>query len=56
MPEIVRVSKSFAARKINEMHASLSMPECQRGFHDHVKRGEGELDRVRTCVIYDPCK
>ena len=56
MPEVIRVFKTFAARKINEMRVSTSTPVSQPGFHDHLIRGEGELDRVRAYIMDNPGK
>ena len=56
LPEIVRAFKTFSARKINEIRASPGTPVWQRGFYDHVIRGEGELDRVRTYIMDNPRK
>ena len=54
VPEIVRAFKTFSARRINEMRASAGTPVWQRGFYDHVIRGENELDRVRTYIMDNP--
>ena len=56
VPEIVRAFKTFSARRINEIRASASTPIWQRGFYDHVIRGKGELDRVRTYIMDNPRK
>ena len=54
IPEIVRAFKTYSARKINEMRAADRPPVWQRGFYDHVIRGEGELNRVRTYIMDNP--
>ena len=54
VPEIVRAFKTFSARRINQMRASAGTPVWQRGFYDHVIRGEDELDRVRTYIMDNP--
>ena len=54
VPEIVRAFKTFSARKINEMRGSTGTLVWQRGFYDHVIRGERELDRVRTYIMDNP--
>ena len=54
VPEIVRAFKTFSARRINQMRASTGAPVWQRGFYDHVIRGEDELDRVRTYIMDNP--
>ena len=54
VPEIVRAFKTFSARRINGMRGSTGTPVWQRGFYDHVIRGERELDRVRTYIMDNP--
>ena len=54
VPEIVRAFQTFSARRINEMRGSTGTPVWQRGFYDHVIRGERELDRVRTYIMDNP--
>ena len=56
VPEIVRAFKTFSARRINKMRASTGAPVWQRGFYDHVIRGEDELDRVRAYITDNPRK
>ena len=56
LTEIVRAFKTFSARRINEVRASPGTPVWQRGFHDHVIRGEDELNRVRTYIADNPRK
>ncbi len=56
VPEIVRAFKTFSPRRFNEIRASASTHIWQRGFYDHVIRGEGELDRVRTYIMDNPRK
>ncbi len=56
VPEIVRAFKTFSARKVNEVRPSTGTPVWQRGFYDHVIRGESELDRVGTYIMDNPWK
>ena len=56
VPEIVRAFKTFSARKINAMRATPGKQVWQRGFYDHVIRGERELDRVRAYITDNPRK
>ncbi len=56
VPEIMRAFKTFSARNINELRVSPGAPVWQRGFYDHVIRGKGELDTVRTYIMDSPGK
>ena len=54
--EIVRAFKTFSSRKINATRGSPGASVWQRGFYDHVIRGERELDRVRAYIMDNPRK
>ena len=56
IPEIMRAFKSFSARRINEMRATNRPSVWQRGFYDHVIRGEDELNMIRTYIMDNPRK
>ena len=56
IPEIVRAFKTFSAPRINEMRPTTGKPVWQRGFYDHVIRGENELNMVRTYIMDNPRK
>ena len=56
IPEIVRAFKTFSARRINEMRPTTGKPVWQRGFYDHVIRGEDELNMVRIYIMDNPRK
>ena len=54
VPEIVRAFKTFSARQINKMRSSGGESVWQRGFYDHVIRGERELNGIRTYIMDNP--
>ena len=56
VPEIVRAFKTFSARKINTLRGSSGTSVWQRGFYDHVIRGERDLYRVRAYIMDNPRK
>lgn len=51
---IVRMFKSSAARRINELRKTPGAPAWQRGYHEHVIRGEKDLNALREYVLNNP--
>jgi REP element-mobilizing transposase RayT len=54
--EIVRALKSFSARRIHEQGGTNAGLIWQRSFHDHIRRSEPELNKLREYVLYNPAK
>ena len=52
--EIIRGFKTFAARKINDFQKTQGTPFWQSRFHDHIIRGEEELNRIRVYIQNNP--
>ena len=54
LPEIVRGFKTFSSRRINQMRAKPGQPVWQRNYHEHVIRGERDLDHIRQYIRDNP--
>jgi REP element-mobilizing transposase RayT len=48
--------KSDSARAINARRNSLGVAVWQRGYHEHVLRGEHELQRIRHYIAANPAR
>ena len=53
---IVGSFKSATSRRINLLRGTPGAPVWQRGFHEHVIRGEEDLDRVRRYIEANPIR
>ncbi len=53
---IVRAFKAAATRRVNELRRAPGVPVWQRGYYEHVIRGEDDLNSVREYVRYNPSK
>jgi len=51
---IIRAFKSAVTRGINETRNSPGSKLWQRNFHEHLVRGEEDLDRIREYIICNP--
>ncbi len=51
---IIGAYKSFAARRIRQM--GFNSFAWQRGYYDHVIRGEKDLQRIREYVVNNPAR
>ena len=56
LPEIVRAFKSFSSRRIKMIRRKKGTPVWQRGYYEHVIRGERELEAVRRYIEGNPAK
>ncbi len=56
LPTIVRSFKSAATNGINQLQESWGSLFWQRGYHEHIIRSEGELDRIRKYIIENPIR
>jgi len=56
LTEIVRALKSFSARRINEIRGTPGNPVWQRSFHDHILRGNNDIEMVREYIRLNPEK
>jgi putative transposase len=54
LPELVRAFKSFSAREINKAPTGSRRPLWQRGYHEHVVRGEKDLNAIRGYIQNNP--
>jgi len=48
LSEIIRGFKTYSARKMNLIHHTTGVPFWQRGFHEHILRGDFELEQIRA--------
>jgi putative transposase len=53
---MVRAFKSFSARRINVRRKTAGTTFRQRGFYEHVIRGEIDLNRIRAYIRECPVK
>ena len=56
LSEILRAFKSFSARRINVARGTPGAPVWQRGFYEHVIRGESDLGRIRRYIEQNPLR
>lgn len=54
LPELVRAFKSFSAREINKAQTGSRRRLWQRGYHEHVVRGEKDLNAIREYIQNNP--
>ncbi len=48
--------KALAARRINLNRGTEGAPVWQRGYYEHVLRGEADLDRARRYILENPAR
>jgi len=51
---VVRAFKAASSKRINNLRGTPGMPVWQRGYYEHVVRGEGELERIRQYIVDNP--
>ena len=56
LTEVVRGFKTFSARKINALRGTTGTSLWQRGYFEHVIRGESSLDRIRQYIGDNPMR
>ncbi len=54
--EMVRAFKAFSSRRINELRNSRGNPVWQRGYYEHVIRGENEFSEIGEYITFNPAK
>jgi len=50
IPTIMRLFKSAATTRINELRKTPGSPVWQRGFYEHIIRDEDDLNRIRRYI------
>ncbi len=48
--------KSAAAREVNRVRGTPGATVWQRGYHDHIVRGEEDLERIREYIVTNPAR
>ena len=56
LSEVVRGFKTFSARRINTLRATAGKPIWQRGYHEHIVRGESALQKIRDYIAANPAR
>ena len=56
LTEIVRGLKTFSARHINKRRNTTGTHIWQRGYHEHIIRNDGSIDRIREYIVNNPMK
>jgi putative transposase len=56
LSEIIRGFKTYSSRRINEYRKSEGMSVWQRGYYDHVIRGEAECYQIGEYILFNPAK
>jgi REP element-mobilizing transposase RayT len=56
LSEVVRGFKTFSARRINALRATAGKPLWQRGYHEHIVRGEADLQKIRDYIATNPAR
>ena len=54
LPLVVGRFKMRSAKRVNEMRGAPGVPVWQRGYFDHVIRGESEWRRIRKYIASNP--
>lgn len=54
LPQIVRLFKTHSARRINNWRRARGSPVWQRGYWEHIVRGDHGLERMRRYIAENP--
>jgi putative transposase len=54
LPKLVGYFKMNSAKAINLLLDSSGIPVWQRNYYEHIIRNEGELNRIRRYIYYNP--
>jgi putative transposase len=54
LSEVMRAFKTFSSRRINEGRAVRTDPVWQRGYYEHIIRGEKALRKIRAYISNNP--
>ncbi len=54
LSEVVRAFKTFSARRINELGGAPGAAVWQRGYYEHIVRGEKSLSEIRRYIADNP--
>ena len=54
LSEVVRAFKTFSARRINELGGTRGVAVWQRGYYEHIVRGEKGLSEIRRYIADNP--
>ena len=54
IPTIVRLFKSAATKRINEMRRTPGVPVWQRNYYEHIVRTDASLQRIRAYIGSNP--
>ena len=53
---MVGAFKSLSALEVNRLLARSGQPLWHRNYHEHVIRGDADLDRIRQYIVENPAK
>jgi len=56
LPELTKTLKSFSAKRANEALGLTGEPFWQEESYDHLVRSEGEFERIRLYIEYNPVR
>jgi putative transposase len=56
IPTIIRLFKSVTTKRINQIHHLPGLSIWQRGYYDHIIRGEKDLNNIQDYIINNPIK
>ena len=56
LPEIVRASKTFSARRINAQRGTPGRPVWQRSYYEHIIRDLESLRAIREYIAHNPAQ
>jgi len=56
LAEVMRGFKTFSARQINQQRNTPGNAVWQRGYYDHIIRGEESLQKIRDYIESNPLK
>ena len=56
LPEVMRAFKSFSSRRVNVLRGNPGQSLWQRGYYEHIVRGEESLTSLRKYIEENPIR
>ncbi len=56
LPVIVGAFKAAVSKRIHRLPHPSEHPLWQRGYHDHIIRDEGDLNRIQEYILNNPAR
>jgi len=56
LPTLVRSFKAACTRRVNQLRGAPGQPLWQRGYHEHVVRGDDDLEQLQRYIAENPLR